>query len=91
MALANLATDTQVNRALVALLTKTISELLIQVATLTTKLVTAQSETAWLKNWDIVHPLLSTAIGRPAIRPYQSQTQTKTAIYTPIPVNNPKR
>ena len=46
MALANLATDTQVNRALVALLTKTISELLIQVAHLTAKIAIVHAKNA---------------------------------------------
>ena len=45
-ALAYLATATQADRTLVALLTKTISELSIQVALLTAKLATAQEENA---------------------------------------------
>ena len=49
LALANLKTATQANRTLVALLTKTISELSIQVAHLTAKLATAQAENALLK------------------------------------------
>ena len=44
LALANLATATQADRTSVALITKTISDLLSQVATLTAKLATAQSE-----------------------------------------------
>ena len=65
LALANLATATQADRTLVELLMKTISELSIQVATLTAKLETAQYENAGMKNWDIVQPQLSTAIGHP--------------------------
>ena len=49
LALANLVTATQADIILVALLTKTISELSIQVATLTAKLATAQSKNARLK------------------------------------------
>ena len=47
MALANLVTATQADRTLVALLTKTISEL--SNALLTAKLVTAQAENARMK------------------------------------------
>ena len=50
LALANIATATQADRTSFVLLTKTISELLSQVATLTAKLVTAQPKIAWLKN-----------------------------------------
>ena len=46
LALENIATATQADRTLVALLTKTISELSTQVATLTAKLATAHSENA---------------------------------------------
>ena len=53
LALANLATSTQADRTSAALLMKTISELSSQVDTLTAKLVTAQSENAWLKK--LVH------------------------------------
>ena len=67
LALANIATATQADRTSVALLTKTISELSSQVATLTAKLATAQSKNAWLKNRDIVQSQPSTSIGRPAI------------------------
>ena len=49
LALENLATTTQANITSVALLTKTISELSSQVATLTAKLATAHSENARLK------------------------------------------
>ena len=49
MALSNLATATQADRTLVALLTKTIADLSSQVTNLTTKLATAQSENACLK------------------------------------------
>ena len=49
LALANLATATQADRTSVELLTKTISELSIQVAHLTAKLATAQAENALLK------------------------------------------
>ena len=49
LALANLATATQADRTLVALLTKTISELSGQVALLTEKLATAQAENARIK------------------------------------------
>ena len=86
--LANLATATQANRTLVALLTKTISGLLSQVATLTAKLATSQSENARLKNRDIVQPWPSTAIRRPEIRPRQIQTQTKTTMSTPRAENS---
>ena len=48
-ALENLATATQSDRTSVVLLTKTISELSIQVATLTVKLATSQSENARLE------------------------------------------
>ena len=48
-ALANLVTSTQADRTLVALLTKTIQEIYIQVALLTAKLATAQSENARMK------------------------------------------
>ena len=50
LALANLATATQSNRILVALIMKRISELLIQIPNLTSKLVTTQIENARLKN-----------------------------------------
>ena len=49
LALTNLATATQANRTLVALLTKMISELSGQVALLTSKHATAQSENARMK------------------------------------------
>ena len=49
LALANLANATQADRILVALLTKTISELSGHVALLTAKLATAQSENARIK------------------------------------------
>ena len=48
-ALANLAIATQADRTSVAMLTKTISELLIQVALLTAKLATAQAENVRMK------------------------------------------
>ena len=48
-ALANLATATQADRTLVALLTKKISELSSQVALITAKLATAQAESARMK------------------------------------------
>ena len=83
LALDYLETATQANITSVALLTKKISEILSQVATLTTKLATAKSNNARLKNRDIVQPRPSTAIGHPEIRPRQIQTQTKTAMCTP--------
>ena len=49
LALANIATATQADRTSVALLTKTIPELSVQVALLTAKLVTAQAENVWIK------------------------------------------
>ena len=49
LALANLATTTQADRTSVALLRKTISELSVQVALLTSKLATAQAKNAWMK------------------------------------------
>ena len=49
LALANLATATQADRTLVALLTKRISELSGQVALLTLKLATAQAKNARMK------------------------------------------
>ena len=49
LALANPATAIQADRTLVALLTKTISELSIQVAHLTTKLETAQDKNIRIK------------------------------------------
>ena len=49
LVLANLATATQYDRTLVALLTKTISELSGQVAPLTSKHATAQAENAQMK------------------------------------------
>ena len=56
LALANIATATKYDITSVALLTNTISELSSQVATLTAKLETSQSENDRLKNWDIVWP-----------------------------------
>ena len=49
LGLANIATAKQTDRTSVALLTKMISDLSSQVATLTVKLVTAQSEIACMK------------------------------------------
>ena len=49
LALENIATATQADRTLVALLTKTISELSGQVALLTEKLATAQAQNARTK------------------------------------------
>ena len=49
LVLEDLATSTQADRKSVPLLTKTISELSTQVATLSAKLATAQSENAWLE------------------------------------------
>ena len=49
LALANLSTKTQANITLVTMVTKTISELSSQVATLTAKLATAQFENTHLK------------------------------------------
>ena len=69
LALDNLTKATQADRTLVVLLTNIISELSIQVATLTAKLATAKSDNARLKNRDIVQPRPSTAIGRPEILP----------------------
>ena len=83
LALANLATNSQSDRTLVAVLTKTISKLLIQAAHITAKLVTAQAENARLENWDIVQPWPSTAIRRPEIIPFQIQTQAKNEMCTP--------
>ena len=48
MALENIATATQADRTLVALLTKTIAEFTTQVTSITAKLLTAQSENARL-------------------------------------------
>ena len=48
-ALANLATATQADRKLVALLTKMISDISSQVALLTAKLATSQAENVWIK------------------------------------------
>ena len=62
LALENLATVTQSNRTLVAMSTKTISELLGQFATLTAKLATAQSKNARLKK-------LGTSFGPGRARP----------------------
>ena len=67
LALENLATATQSDRTLVALSTKTLSEILIQVVTLTKKLATAHSENTHVKNQDIVPPLPSAAIRHPEI------------------------
>ena len=89
LGLANIATATQANRTLVALLTKTISELLIQVAHLTAKIATAQAENARLKNRDILQPRPSTAISCAAFRPHQIQTQAKTEMCTPRADKNP--
>ena len=83
LALTNLSTATQADRTLVVLLTKMISEISSQVATLTEKLATAEYKNAKLKNWDIFQPRPSTTIGRPAIRPFQIQTQTKSEMCTP--------
>ena len=83
LALANIATATQANRTLVALLTKTILELSSQVAHLTVKLATEQIKNSRLKNRDIVQPRPSTAIEPPSIRPCQIQTQAKTEMCTP--------
>ena len=83
LALVNLVTAKRANRTSVALLTKTISELSIQVTHLTAKLATAQAENARLKNWDIVQPQPSTAIRRPTIRPRQIQPQAKTEMCNP--------
>ena len=69
LALENLATATQADRTSVALLTKTISELSIQVAHITAKLATSQAESDRLKNRDIVQPQPSTAIGCPKFWP----------------------
>ena len=49
MGLANIATTTQSDRTLVALLTKTIAEISNHFTTLTTMLLTAQSENACIK------------------------------------------
>ena len=83
LAMANLAMATQANITLVAFLTKTISELSIQVAHLNTKLATLQAKNSRLKNQYIVQPRPSSAIGRPEIRPRQIQTQAKTEMCTP--------
>ena len=60
---------------------RTISELSIQVATLTAKIATVQSENSRLKNREIIWPRPSTAIRRPATRPHQIRTRTKTEIF----------
>ena len=83
LALANIATATQADRTLVALLMKTISERLSQVTHLTAKLTTAQAENARLKNRDIVQPRPSMDIGRPEIRPRQIQPQANIEMCTP--------
>ena len=88
LALANHETATQANRKSVVLLTKTVSELSSQVAHLTAKLATAQAENAQLKNRDIVQPRPSTGAGRPEIRPYQIQPQSKIEMFTPITDKN---
>ena len=78
LSLENLAMATETDRTLVALLTKTKSDLSSQVPHLTAKFTTAQAENACLINRDIVQPRLSTVIGRPAIRTRQIRTQSKT-------------
>ena len=65
LALANIATATQADRTLVALPTKTTSELSSQVAHFTAKLVTAQAKERPDKNRDIGQPRLSMDIGYP--------------------------
>ena len=79
----NLETSTQSDRTSVALLTKTISELSIQVAHLTAKLTTAQAKNAQVKNRDIGQPRPSTDIGRPATSPRHIQPQAKIEMCTP--------
>ena len=80
-ALANIATATQADRTLVALLKKTISELYGQVALLTAKLATAQAENARIKNQDSNQPQPGMDVRRPATRPRRSLTQVKIATY----------
>ena len=65
LALANLATATQADRTLVALLTKIILELSSQVSHLTAKLATAQSKNAQMKNQYINQPQQGKDIERP--------------------------
>ena len=81
LALANIATATQYDRKLVALLTKTISEMSGQVALLTAKLATAQAENNRMKNWDSNQPQPGMYIGRPETRTLQILTQVKTKTY----------
>ena len=56
MALTNLATATQADRILVALLTKKIAELTTQITYLTSKLLTEQSDKLVSKYPDIARP-----------------------------------
>ena len=83
LALANIATDTQANRTLVAMLTKTISDLSRQFTHLTAKVAIAHAKNTRLKNRDILQPRSGTDIGRPAILPRQIQPQAKIEICTP--------
>ena len=64
LALVNIATATQSDRALVALITKTISELSSQAAQLTAKLATAQAENAHMKK--MVHQSTTARYGNRA-------------------------
>ena len=81
LALANLATATQADRTLVALLTETISELSGQVVLLTAKLATAQAENARMKNWYSNQPQPGMYIGRQETRLRWSLTQVKIKTY----------
>ena len=81
LALANLATTTQADRTSVALLTKTILELSGQVVLPTSKLTTAQAESARMKNRDSNQPHPGMDIGRPATRLRQILTQVKIKTY----------
>ena len=81
LALANLATATQSQITLVTLLTKTISKLSIQVATLTAKQTTEQSKTDRLKNRDIVRPQPRTYILHSAVRPHPIRLCTRTTVF----------
>ena len=81
LVLANLATATQADRTLVALLTKTISKLSGQVALLTAKLATVQAESAWIQNRHSNQPHPGMDIGRPSTRHRQILTQVKVKTY----------
>ena len=80
-ALANLATATQADRTLVALLTKIILELSSQVAQLTAKLTTAQAKNSRMKSWDTNQPQPGMDIRRPATQHRWILTQVNIKTY----------